>query len=60
MLLAAGAARVMSDTQDADNQINENDTKVQNLLADIMKESLSVWKWILSRISLVKMLLGLT
>ena len=57
---AAVVAKFIPDTQDADIHTADDVTKVRNFSAGIMKESRSVRKWVVLRISLVNMSLGLT
>ena len=56
----AEAAKLISDTQNADIHTADDVTKMWHFSADIMKDSRSVRKWVASRISLVNMSLGLT
>ena len=50
----------MPETHEAEIQAEDDVTKVRKDSADIMNESRSIRKWAPSRISLVKMSLGLT
>ena len=55
----AFVTQVMPETQEADIHCDEDVVNVRNLSADIMNEPRRVRKWVPSRISLVKMSLGL-
>jgi hypothetical protein len=59
LIQAAGAAKLVPATQEVEIHAEDDVTKVQKDSADIMKESRSVRKCDASRISLVKMSLGL-
>ena len=52
--------RLIPKTHEAEIQAEDDVTKVRKHSADIMNESRSIRKWAPSRISLVKMSLGLT
>ena len=55
----AAVIQAMPETQEADIHCDEDVANVRNLSADIMNELRRVRKWVPSRISLVKMSLGL-
>ena len=59
-LVQSSGDRLMPEIEDAEIHAEEDVTKARKDSADTMKESRSMWKWVLSRISLVKMSLRLT